>query len=205
MPQVKEKRERSLGERLHLKGDRCNSPKCAAVRKPYRPGVHGPKKPTRSISEFGRQVTEKQKFKLTYGINENNLAQIFQNAKKKKGSTSNEILSLLERRLSNIVFRLSLAPSRYSAHQLVLHGHILVNKKRVKSPGFLVKAGDTVSFRVESQKMKNVTPLHENLKKYEPPSWLHINPETLEGKVLNIPEEFESPFEINLLVESFSK
>lgn len=205
MAQVKEKRERSLGERLHLKGDRCNSPKCAALRKPYRPGVHGPKKPTRSISEFGRQVTEKQKFKLTYGINENNLAQIFQNAKKKKGSTSTEILSLLERRLSNIVFRLGLAPSRYSAHQLVLHGHILVNKKRVKSPGFLVKAGDTVSFRVESQKMKNISPLRENLKKYEPPSWLHINPETLEGKVLSIPEEFESPFEINLLVESFSK
>ena len=205
MPQIKEKRERSLGERLHLKGDRCNSPKCAAVRKPYRPGVHGPKKPTRSISEFGRQITEKQKFKLTYGINEGNLAKIFSDAKKKKGSTSSEILSSLERRLSNIVFRLGLAPSRYSAHKLVLHGHILVNKKRVKSPGFLVKAGDVISFREESKKMKNLSQLREVLKKYEPPSWLRLNPETLEGKVLNIPEEFESPFEINLVVESFSK
>lgn len=205
MPKVKEKRERSLGERLHLKGDRCNSPKCAAVRKPYRPGVHGPKKPTRSASEFGRQITEKQKFKLTYGINERNLAKIFKDAKKKKGSTSGELLAFLERRLSNIVFRLGFAPSRYSAHQLVIHGHILVNKKRVRSPGFLVKAGDLVSFREESKKMKNPTGLREVLKKYDPPSWLHLNPETLEGKVLNIPEEFESPFEINLLVESFSK
>lgn len=205
MAHVKEKRERSLGERLHLKGDRCNSPKCAAVRKPYRPGVHGPQKPTRSISEFGRQVTEKQKFKLTYGINENNLAKLFAEAKKKKGSTSNQLLTSLERRLSSIVFRLGLAPSRSAAHELVIHGHILVNKKRVKSPGFLVKAGDAISIREESKKMKHLSALREILKKYEPPSWLHLNLETLEGKVLNIPEEFESPFEINLLVESFSK
>jgi len=205
MPRVKEKRERSLGERLHLKGDRCNSPKCAAVRKPYRPGVHGPKKPARSLSEFGRQITEKQKFKLTYGINEGNLAKLFSRAKKKKGSTANELLTYFELRLSNVVFRLGFAPSRSSAHQLVIHGHILVNKKRVKSPGFLVKVGDVISFREESKKMKNQGPLREVLKKYEPPSWLHLNPETLEGKVLNIPDSFESPFEINLLVESFSK
>lgn len=205
MPRVKEKKERSLGERLHLKGDRCNSPKCAAVRKPYRPGVHGPQKPSRSLSEFGRQITEKQKFKLTYGINERNLAKIFSDSKRKKGSTAKELLSQLERRLSNVVFRLGFAPSRHSAHQLVIHGHILVNKKKVKSPGFILKPNDVVSLREESKKLKNLSSLRETLKKYDPPSWLHLNLETLEGKVLNIPEDFESPFEINLLVESFSK
>lgn len=205
MIRVKEKKERALGERLHLKGERCNSPKCAAVRKPYRPGVHGPRSRPRSLSEFGRQIVEKQKFKITYGLNERSLRRLFEKAEKKVGSTALELLELMERRLDNVVFRLGLASSRSAAHQLIVHGHISVNHKKVRSPGFQVKVGDQIAFREESKKLKTFGPLRETLKKYEPPNWLALDKEKLEGSVLSLPQERAVPFEINLLVESFSK
>ncbi|MBI3588981.1 MAG: 30S ribosomal protein S4 [Candidatus Liptonbacteria bacterium] len=206
MIKVKEKKERALGERLQLKGERCNSPKCAAVRKPYRPGIHGPKKRLKTVSEFGRQLAEKQKFKITYRLKEKNLRRLFGEADKKAGSTADKLLELMERRLDNVVYHLGLAgSSRGLARQLILHGHFLVNQKRVRSPGFQVKTNDLIAFREESKKLKNLSDLRNNLKKYEPPSWLFLDKEKLEGRVLSLPENQSSPFEINLLVESFSK
>jgi len=205
MARVKEKRERYLGEHLHLKGERCLSPKCAVVRKPYPPGVHGPRGRRRAPSEFGLQLREKQKFKISYGIDERNLRRIFRKAKKKTGSTSGKLLELLERRLDNVAFRLGFAKSRSSARQLVAHRHILVNGRKVRSPGFSVKPSDVVSFRLESQSKGAVKQLRETLKQYEPPSWLRLDKEKLEGTVLGLPAGETSPFEINLLVESFSK
>jgi len=202
----KEKKERALGVRLNLKGERCASPKCAAVRKPYRPGMHGQKRGRfSSISEFGAQLREKQKFKLSYGLDERNMRQVFEKARKTKGSVASRILELLERRLDNVVFRLGFAPSHLSARQLVVHGHVVVNKKRVRSPGFLVKAGDVINLKEGSEVKAFIAKRREALKKHEPPPWLEIDRDKPEGKVVKLPEGITPPFEVNLLVESFSK
>ncbi len=204
MIKPKEKKERSLGERLHIKGERCNSPKCAAVRKPYRAGVHGPSGRRKSLSDFGRQLAEKQKFKVSYGLKERNLRHLFKIAKKATGSTATRLLALIEKRLDNTVFRFGFAPSRFAARQLIVQGHILVNRKRARSPGLQVKTGDLISFREESKKTKAFKDLSDSLKKFETPAWLSIDKEKIEGRVLSEPET-NPPFEINLLVESFSK
>lgn len=198
----KEKRERAVGERLNLKGERCATPKCAFVRKPYKPGVHGPHGRRRSLSEFGLQLKEKQKFKLSYGLDERNLRQIFIRAVKAKGSSAARMVEFLERRLDNAIFRLGFASSRGSARQLVSHGHVFVNKRRVRSPGYVVKTGDIMA--VEDgvgafSKRKDI------LQKHEPPAWLHLDREKLEGRVLSPPQDETPPFEINLVIEAFSK
>src|ERR1700722_15041085 len=119
----KEKRERALGTPLGLKGERSGSPKSALIRKPYKPGVHGPHGRVRALSEFGLQLREKSKFKLTYGVDENNLRRLYGIADKMKGSTGAKLLELLVRRLDNVVYRLGFTPNRLSARQLVLPGH----------------------------------------------------------------------------------
>jgi small subunit ribosomal protein S4 len=202
----KEKKERALGERLHLKGTRCDSPKCAAVRRPYPPGVHG-KSRRRALSDFGRQIKEKQKFKLTYLIDERNLSRIFAEAQKKSGTigVGAKFLELLERRMDNVVYRLGFAPSRLMGRQLVLHGHVFVNGKRTKSPGFEVKANDVITIRKESIAKGPFRDIKEKMKTYELPSWLMLDAEKLEGRVRALPENTEMPFEISLLVEAFSK
>jgi small subunit ribosomal protein S4 len=197
----KEKKERALGERLGLKGERCSSPKCAAVRKPYKPGMHGQSRRRKTLSEYGLQLKEKQKFKVVYGVDDRNLWQIFGRAKKAKGSSAVKILEFLERRLDNVVWRLGFASSRGAARQLVNHGHVYVNGRRVRSPGFQVKNNDII--KVE-QAIAAVENRKNVLKKFEPPQWLYLDREKLEGKVLSSPAA-ESPFDINLLVESFSK
>ncbi len=201
----KEKKERSLGERLYLKAERCNSPKCAVVRKPSRPGVHGKTSRRRAISEFGRQLHEKQKFKVSYGVDERGLRKIFEASEKRSGSTTAGIVELLERRLDNVVFRLGFGGSRSLTRQLIVHGHITVNSRRVRSPGFLVKVGDVIAARSESKTKSAFKELHESLKKYDPPAWLLLDKEKLEGKVLSLPTDSQVPFDANLLVESFSK
>jgi small subunit ribosomal protein S4 len=201
----KEKRERALGERLQLKGTRCNSPKCAMVRKPYRPGQHGKTGRRRNISDYGRQIQEKQKFKLTYGLDERNLRQVFERAVKRSGSTAANLVSLLESRIDNVVYRLGFAPSRLAARQLVLHGHIFVNGKRTRSPGYAVRVKDVVAIRPESREFASFRTLKESLKGTEVPAWLALDAAKLEGRVVGTPENPESPFEANLLVESFSK
>jgi small subunit ribosomal protein S4 len=197
----KEKKERALGERLFLKGERCSSPKCAAVRKPYRPGMHGQSR-RRAISEYGLQLREKQKFKVSYGVDDRNLRQIFEKAKKAKGSSAAKILEFLERRLDNVVWRLGFASSRGSARQFVTHGHVLVNGRRVRSPNFWVKKGDVIKIEEGLAAVENRKDI---LKKYEPPQWLYLDKDKLEGRVLSPPTNLESPFEVNLLVEAFSK
>jgi len=201
----KEKKERALGERLGLKGERCASPKCAAVRKPYRPGVHGPKKQRRALSEFGKQIQEKQKFKLTYGVDEGWLWRAFEEARKTRGSTSAKLMEFLERRLDNVIFRIGFANSRSRARQMIVHGHILVNEKRVWSPGILVKIGDTIAFRPASRGNALIKDLQATLAKFDPPAWLVLNVEELKGEVIALPVDATPAFEINLLVESFSK
>ncbi|MEK9173540.1 MAG: 30S ribosomal protein S4 [Patescibacteria group bacterium] len=207
MIKPKEKKERALGEHLHLKGYRCVSPKCAVVRKPHRPGAHGLDKVKRrkNDSEFGRQLLEKQKVKVTYGITERTLEQIFRKAEKSSESTSLKIMEIIEKRLDNVVFRLGLGASRRMARQLIYQGHVFVNSKRVISPGFSVKVGNIIGFRPESHKIGALIQVRETIKTQEVPAWLSLDKEKLEGRVLSEPGSLDLPFEVNLLVESFSK
>lgn len=204
MRALKEKKERSLGEHLHLKGRRCESPKCAMIRKPYRPGMHG-KRRAPALSDFGKQIREKQKFKVSYGVPERNLRRLFVEAKKKSGSVAARLLELLERRLDNVIYRLGFALSRGMARQLVNHGHIFVNGRRVRSPGYEVRVNDVISIRPASVEKAALKEMKELLGNHEPPEWLRVDKEKCTGQVIANPVSAESPFEINLLVESFSK
>jgi small subunit ribosomal protein S4 len=167
--------------------------------------MHGKKRQRKGISDFGRQLQEKQKFKVSYGLSERGLRRIFKEALRKRGSVALRLIELLESRLDNAVFRLGLAQSRSVARQLISHGHILVNKKRVRSAGFGVKVGDIISIREASLGKVAFQNIKDLLKSYEPPSWLQLDKEKLEGRVLAKPEDSAVPFEVNALVELFSK
>lgn len=201
----KEKKERSLGEHLHVKGARCDSPKCAAVRKPYKPGQHGKDGRRRAPSDFGRQVSEKQKFKVVYGLHEKTLRRLFAIAAESETGTDRKLVELMERRLDNVLYRMGFAPTRSAARQLAVQGHVLVNGRRTKSPGYSIKTGDVIGVREESKTKGAFKELPKSLLEYQAPAWLKIDPAKLEGKVVGDPQTEEVPFEASLLVESFSK
>lgn len=201
---TREKKERSLGTKLFLKPERCNSPKCVTIRRPLRPGLHG-KARRRPPSEFAQQLREKQKIKFSYGIRERQLEQVFSKAEKNTGMTGEMIINYLERRLDNVVFRLGLAPSRSVARQLVGHGHIWLNSRRVTIPSLVVRAGDAVAIRPQSRDYQVFRDLASRLKNYEPPIWLQLDKEKLEGKVVSLPKDFEILFDVNLVVDYYSK
>jgi small subunit ribosomal protein S4 len=201
---TREKRERRLGAKLLLKAERCNSPKCATVRRPYPPGIHG-KKRGAALTEYGQQLQEKQKVKFTYGIREAQMKKIFMAAAKNPGVTGEMIISLLERRLDNVVFRLGLALSRSIARQLINHGHILINNRKTRVPSYQVNIGDIITIRPQSKDHRVFKDLAINLKRYEPPIWLIIDKEKFEGKILSLPKDFEIPFDINMVVDYYLK
>lgn len=208
-PMIKhtEKRERSLGECLHLKAERCSSPKCAALRRPYPPGVHGPNPSRpRKLSDFARQSREKQKFKVSYGISDKSLRRLFAMAHQDKAPTAQKLLELLERRLDNVVFRMGFAESRAAARQVVSHGHIAVNGKNTRTPSVLVEKGDVISFKEGSKAGVRLTKDgREALAKKEIPSWLSLNADKLTGQVISLPADLEQQFDVSLLVQSFTK
>lgn len=193
-----EKKERALGTKLFLKAERCNSPKCVTIRRPYRPGVHGQKR--HSISEYGRQLHEKQKIQITYGLNNRQMRGLFKNHREK-------IIALLETRLDRVVYLLGLAASPRIARQLVSHGHIVVNGRKVTIPSYHVKIGDVIGIRSESRLIKIFEDLRTKLKQYEPPVWLVLDKEKLEGKCLAGPDASNTnfPFDSNLVVQFYSR
>ena len=205
MNKSKEKLERSLGMKLFLKGDRCNSPKCAMVRRPSRPGVHGAKR-RRAPSEFGSQLMEKQKMRASYGLREAQLSGIVAKVMDKKGAgVGDSIIETLERQFANVVFRLGLANSRTIARQLISHGHFLVNKKKIRAPFYPLKVGEVVSIVPKSKELLIFKDLSDKLKKYDTLEWLFLDKEKLEGKLLALPKDLELPFDINLIVDYYSK
>lgn len=204
MLKAKEKKERALGVKLFLKADRCFSSKCAMVRRPYRPGPHG-KARRKALSEYGQQLAEKQKIMFSYGLRETQMRKVFKEALAKKTAVNEAIVSLLERRLDNIVFRLGFAPSRISAKQYASHGHILVNRRKMTIPSYQVKKGDVISIRPESLKRLIFKDILYNIKKHEPPSWLELDKEKLEGRVKSMPIDVDMPFDVNLVVDFYSK
>ena len=200
---TQEKKERALGVKLFLKAYRCNSPKCVMLRRPHRPGLHG--KSRRVLSEIGQQLNEKQKIKVSYGIREAQMKRVFQKAAKNPGITGALIVQLLERRLDNVVYRLGLAPSRSVARQLVGHGHILVNGRKVSVPSYAVKAGDRVAIRPESRDNPVLKGLAEEFKNYQAPPWLKLDRDRQEGEVVSLPKDLEVPFDVNMVVDYYSK
>ena len=197
-----EKKERALGTKLFLKAFRCASPKCAMIRRPYKPGVHGNKKGGRrkEPSEYGRQLKEKQRVQISYGLNNNQMRRLFRGKNK-----TEEILELLEKRLDNVIFRLGLADSRISARQLINHGHFLVNGKKVTTPSYLVRIGDKASLNANSRKLKVFDSLELKLKKNEPLKWLKLDKEKLIGELVDKPQEINLPFDLNLVAEYYSR
>ncbi len=202
---TKEKKERSLGTKLFLKPYRCSSLKCVTTRRPQRPGVHGAKRRRGQLSEFGQQLKEKQKIKFSYGIREAQLKKIFSKAVKNPGITGPMIISYLEQRLDNAVFRLGLALSRSVARQLVSHGHIVVNGSKVTIPSYQVKTGDVIAIRPQSKDHPAFQDLAVSLKNYQAPVWLSLDKEKLEGKVVSPPKDFDILFDVSLVVDYYSK
>jgi len=196
---------RREGEKLFLKGDRCYTDKCGVERRKYAPGQHGQRR--KKLSDYALQLREKQKAKETYGVLEKQFKRYFYIANNKKGVTGSNLLQLLESRLDNVVYRLGIASNRRQARQLVLHGHIKLNDRRVNIPSCLVRAGDVISIKEGSR--KNVI-IEENIAKIEHrgmPSWVEMDVNTLSGKVLNLPvrEDIELPVQEQLIVELYSK
>lgn len=201
---TQEKKERSLGTRLFLKATRSSSPKSAMVRRPHRPGEHG-KDRRRAPSEFGKQLAEKQKFKAAYGLREAAIRQVFLKASKSTETTGPLFMSLLERRLDNVVYRLGFAPSRSVARQLIGHGHMMVNGRKVTIPSIMVRPNDVISIRPQSKDHAAFRTLSETLPKYQTPTWLTLDAEKMTGKVSSMPKDLEIPFDIALVIDYYSK
>lgn len=198
---------RRAGEKLFLKGDRCNSPKCAMVRKPGAPGVH-PKSFGRGGSEYGKQLAMKQKIKRIYGIFEKQFRCHFEEAKKQKGVLGDNLMARLELRLDNIVYRMGFASSRSQARQLVNHGAFRVNGRKVSIPSYRVRLGDTVSIsdtKKEKNYFKNQKQYLENRK--EQTSWILFDPAKLEGKVTAVPDRSSVGISVDpqMVVEYYSR
>ncbi len=194
---------RREGQKLFLKGERCYSNKCAIERRNYAPGQHGQAR--KKQSDYGNQLREKQKAKRFYGVQETQFRNLFEKAASKPGKTGDNLLILLETRLDNVVFRLGFASSRKEARQLVTHGHFTINGKKADIPSMEVKAGDVIKVKEKSQnspKFKEVKEMSITV-----PSWMSVDVEKLEGKVVAMPrrEDIDTPIAEHLIVELYSK
>jgi small subunit ribosomal protein S4 len=197
---------RREGMKLFLKGSRCFSDKCAFERRGYAPGEHGKNRRVKETN-YGQQLREKQKARRIYGLLEGQFRHFFSKASDAKGVTGEVLLQMLERRIDNVVFRLGLAPSRSAARQLVRHGHVTINGRKVDIPSQLVRAGDEVQVREKSRQLGVIASSLEARKGQGVPEWLELNTEKLSGRVLNIPTRASIPVPINeqLIVELYSK
>lgn len=196
---------RREGEKLFLKGERCYSDKCSVSRRNYVPGQHG--KGRKKTSEYGLQLRMKQKARRYYGILEGQFHHYFEMAERKQGVTGENLLRILESRLDNVVYRLGWASSRAEARQLVVHGHFMVNGKKVDIPSYLLRAGEVIAVSAKSKESTKVQTVLEANSGRPVPAWLDLNREALEAKVVNLParEDIDTPVEEQLIVEFYSK
>ena len=195
---------RRAGCKLFLKGEKCYKTVCPFEQRPVAPGQHGADR--HKVSEYGTQLAEKQKAKRIYGVLEKQFRDYFVEADRMKGVTGENMLSLLERRLDNVVFRLGFAPSRSSARQLVTHAHFTVNGKNVNIASYQLKAGDVVAVKESSRSNKYFAEIKQ-MHKGTMPKWVDFNPDTLEGKVLALPQRDDIDAQIaeHMIVELYSK
>ncbi len=195
---------RREGCKLFLKGDRCYTDKCAFARRPAAPGQHGAGR--KKASQYGIQLREKQKVKRAYGMLEKQFRSYFALAAKKRGVTGAYMLSLLERRLDNVVYRLGIGDSRAQARQFVMHGHITVNGKKIDIPSYRVSVGEEIAVKEKSAGTDRFKQIIEQAGK-PIPKWLTFDAENLRGSVVALPEREDIDLTIaeNLIVESYSK
>ncbi len=196
---------RREGAKLFLKGDRCYTDKCAYERRPYAPGQHG--RIRKKMSDYAVQLREKQKTRRMYGILEGQFRAYFQRADMKKGVTGENLLSFLERRLDNVVYRLGFANSRNQARQLVRHGIFTLNGHRVTIPSLQVKVGDIIEVRERNRQSPIILEAQQVIARRGCPAWLEVDGEKLKGKVNALPTREDVQFPINeqLIVELYSK
>ncbi|MCL2525595.1 MAG: 30S ribosomal protein S4 [Coriobacteriia bacterium] len=196
---------RREGEKLFLKGDRCYSDKCAMEKRPYPPGQAGKKRPRES--EYRIQLREKQKTKRMYGMLEKQFRSYYEEANRQQGITGENLLRLLETRLDNVVFRLGFAKSRSEARQIVRHGHIQVNGKRVDIPSYRVRPGDMVAIAPKAKDLLVIKAAIISSERSTVPGWLEVDIEKLQGSVISLPtrDQIDLTVKENLIVELYSK
>jgi small subunit ribosomal protein S4 len=200
-----EKLERRLGASLALKGERRLAGKSAIDKRPYAPGQHGQRRT--KVSEYGLQLREKQKAKFMYGVNEKQFRGLFSDANKIKGNTGENLIQLLERRLDNIVYRMGFATTRRFSRQLVTHGHVLVDGKKVDIPSYRVKAGQKIQIREKSRNNSQIIRAIELTAQTGIVPWVDVDKEKMFGIFTRIPEREEVviPVEERYIVELYSK
>lgn len=193
-------------QKLFLKGTKCYTEKCPIERRNYPPGQHGQSRRSK-ISEYGVQLREKQKVRKMYGLVEAQFRNYFERALKQTGRTGEQLVKTLERRLDNVIYRMGFAPSRKSARQLILHGHFMVNNKRVDIPSYLVNPGDVIQVREKSRKLQLIHDAMKRMKDTAMLPWLSLDKATMSGTFLQVPERAEIPLNANeqLIVELYSK
>ena len=196
---------RREGQKLFLKGERCYTDKCAVTRRNYAPGQHGQGR--KKVSEYGIQLRAKQLTRRYYGVLEGQFRHYYEMAEKREGKTGEALLSILETRLDNVIYRLGWASSRAEARQLVVHGHFQINGKRVDIPSYLTKPGEVISICEKSRNSEKIKSVLEANASRPIPKWLESNRESLEAKVISIPtrEDIELAVEETLIVELYSK
>jgi len=200
---------RREGEKLFLKGERCMSPKCSFERRPYPPGQHGKERQFRRgrASDYLLQLREKQKARRIYGVMERQFRTYFQRAEQQSGLTGANLLSQLERRLDNVLYRLGVASSRAQARQLVQHGHVMLNGRKTNIPSALVSSGDTVSIRPESSRKSYFRMLRQEIDDRRVPRWLSLDTQNLSANILSLParEDIDTTVNEQLIVEYYSR
>ena len=198
---------RREGTKLFLKGERCTSDKCSVARRGQAPGQHGAGNGRRRVKEYSLQLREKQKAKRYYGILEKQFKNYFVKADKKEGQTGENLLTMIERRLDNVVYRMGMADSRKQARQLVLHGHFTVNGKKVDIPSCLVSKGDVITLKETSRKMEFFKVLIENITARTVPSWIDLDKENIVATITALPvrADVDFDFEEQRIVELYSK
>lgn len=196
---------RREGMKLFLKGQRCMSDKCSFARRSYIPGQHGKTRP--KLSEYALQLREKQKVKRFYGILERQFKNYFIKASQSKGITGEVLLQLLERRLDSVVFNFGFAVSRTQARQIIKHGHVRVNERKVDLPSYLVKSGDNIKLAGKESFNNFINQVREICKERTVPKWLELIDAKLEGKVTRFParDDISIPIKESLIVELYSK
>ena len=196
---------RREGMKLFLKGERCFKEKCAVERRSYAPGEHGKRR--NKMQPYGLQLREKQKVRRVYGVLEAQFRRYFAEAARQKGVTGDNLLRLLELRLDNVVYSLGLASSRSQARQLVRHGHVAVNGRRVNVPSFQVKPGMEIVLKEKMRTNVQVVEALETAQGRGVQPWLELDVESFSGKVLALPtrEDIRLPIQEQLIVELYSR
>ena len=194
---------RREGQKLFLKGERCTSKKCAMDRRPVPPGQHGQGR--KKVSEYGIQLREKQKAKRAYGLLEKQFRSYYVEAERMRGVTGENMLSLIERRLDNVVYRMGIGSSRPQSRQIVNHGHITVNGRVVNIPSYQVKVGDVIA--VKDSKTDNAMFKELRGAKIVMPKWVEFDTESFKGKIVDLPKREDIDLNINeqLIIELYSK